>query len=535
MTTALQDRRALVVADDRATLLHAATILRQAGLGVQDIRQSQTALALIESETYDLLLLEIELPGLDGIELLRHLRARGSDAPVLLLTSSPGIEQLTAALPLGIGGLLTTPLDAATLLAAATDLLQRSQERRLASFTRTLRPLLALSQRPASLDLPAFSTLLLGTVTHEIGAEQAALLLLTDKRLELIALAGQPLAQPVLLPATHPAERAMQQRTLLALGPGQLQTTDLGLAGDEPVQHTLLAPLLADERVLGVLLAARIGRSDPFSASECELFELLAQQASGVLAAQQQWSATRRSSAESQRAALRQAQAERMGAVARLATAIAHEVNNPLQAIHNSLHLLLSRSLATHKEQRYLELAQQEVEGLIGLVRRTLDMHQPGDEGLRLVAVQTVVEGALAAAAPGLAAANIVVSCEWAPELLCIRAIASHVKQALLNIVLNATEAMAGGGTLAVRTALEYAEETGNQLLVLIEIRDTAGGIDPEAMAYIFEPFYSTKSHNPGLGLTISYNIIARHGGELRVGNNGAGAVFTIRLPAAAE
>jgi signal transduction histidine kinase len=109
------------------------------------------------------------------------------------------------------------------------------------------------------------------------------------------------------------------------------------------------------------------------------------------------------------------------------------------------------------------------------------------------------------------------------------------IQQALLNIVLNAEQAVGGGGRIESHTTL--VEEDGERQVV-VRIRDTGPGIPPEAMPRLFEPFYTTKEvgQGTGLGLAITYGIIQEHGGQIAASNHpDGGAVFTVRLPVERE
>jgi signal transduction histidine kinase/DNA-binding response OmpR family regulator len=531
----VQSARVLLVDDDHAALLTTTRVLEQAGMRVRHIRQGHTALALLESESFDLVLLDLHMPDVDGLTLLRQLRQQGSDVPVLLITGSSDQAALDAAVCIGIQGILHKPLSAETLLTATTTALRHHGEHRRQVLLATIRPLLEISRiPPQQIDVAHLGGLLLETLHHEVGGDRLALLMFdSDDTLTLIASIG--IASPTVVAVGAQLEaRLLTEQQTISVNRAVLDDA-LRLGDGSAPAAVLLVPLVGEQTLLGVVVVGRDEPAEPFSASERELAELLTQQAAALLFARHRIDAWQREAAERQRIARQVAQAEKLDAVSRLATAIAHEINNPLQAIHNSLHLLLHRPLAPEKRQRYLELAQQEVEGLIGLVRRTLDAHQPMQEGMRQVQLRPLVEAALAKAALQLEQAGIAVHCTWAPNLPPIVAVASHLKQAVLNIVLNACDAMAHGGTLEIRTML--SEELGSQQQsVVLEIGDTGPGIDPETLERIFEPFYSTKPHNPGLGLTTSYNIVVQHGGMLNVRSTAhAATVFEIRLPALSE
>lgn len=225
------------------------------------------------------------------------------------------------------------------------------------------------------------------------------------------------------------------------------------------------------------------------------------------------------------------AQNEKLVGMGRLTAAIAHEVNNPLQAISNSLHLLLNRSMPEEKRARYLTLAHKEAEQLIGMVRRILDFSRPERDGMRPVALQAALEHVLAATAEQLETSGVRVVCEWEGGLPRVSGVTSHLKQALLNLVLAAADAMPSGGVLTVRTSC-IAAQTGGGEVVVLEIGDTGERVPDDELRAIFEPFSRTRRDASGVGLPLSYSIIEQHGGRLSATSTNTGTVFRVELPA---
>ncbi|MBK9941332.1 MAG: GAF domain-containing protein [Kouleothrix sp.] len=237
-----------------------------------------------------------------------------------------------------------------------------------------------------------------------------------------------------------------------------------------------------------------------------------------------------RNDTENQRQAQRKTQQEKLAGMTRLTAMIAHEVNNPMQALHNTLHLLLNREFSEEKRLRLLSMAQMEVDRLAATVRRMLDLHRPADEDMRPVSVHSLLESVLASAAPQLQQHHILLERNWADPLPRVVGIGGHLKQVFYDLVANAIEAMPDGGRLLVRTRLDVSSDPLAQ--VLIEFVDSGPGIPESEAQVIFEPFYTTKRANVGLGLAVSYSIIERHGGLLSMSSNGIGSTFRVQLPA---
>lgn len=251
-------------------------------------------------------------------------------------------------------------------------------------------------------------------------------------------------------------------------------------------------------------------------------------------------------------------QREKQAALQRLTSCVAHEVNNPLQALHNSLTLLLSRSLESDKQQRYLKMANGEVERLIAMVQKLLDIHRSEPEAMRPTYLHRVVESVVELTTQQMHDTQVTLTYDLHPNLPPISGVPSLLKQVVLNLLLNAIEAMPHGGALTIKSyvmvdcngqqiipdpnliltsdaLLRYAPQPCD-VYVVLEIHDTGVGIEPDELAKVFEPFYSTRNEGRGLGLAICYSIVEKHNGTLKAESvPGQGARFRVTFPARLE
>jgi PAS domain S-box-containing protein len=233
-------------------------------------------------------------------------------------------------------------------------------------------------------------------------------------------------------------------------------------------------------------------------------------------------------------------QSERLAAMGRLAASVAHEINNPLQSVQGCLTRAdeeLAGGQRQEKMARYLRIANGEIERIADIVRRMRDFYRPAVKGMQPTDIHTVLQSVLELANKQLQHSSVTVERRWAAELPRIEANADHLKQVLLNLVLNAMDAMPDGGTLQVQTALDQLSTRSGeapQPAVRIEFSDTGQGMSPEHQIRLFEPFFTTKEHGSGLGLYISHGIITAHHGQISVVSyEGLGSTFSIILPVA--
>jgi two-component system NtrC family sensor kinase len=228
-------------------------------------------------------------------------------------------------------------------------------------------------------------------------------------------------------------------------------------------------------------------------------------------------------------------QSEKMSSLGKLAASVAHEINNPLAGILTYAKLLIRM----HEEgemsdkvrdacTRNLRLVQRETERCSAIVRNLLDFARQRAPSLKELDVSAVVEEALTLLAHRLQMQNVALSKDL-PPMPPIRADFGQLRQSFVNIALNACEAMSNGGALTVT-----ARAAGRN--VEIAFTDTGPGIAPEHLSRIFDPFFTTKERGTGLGLSVVYGIIERHGGKLDIKSEvGRGTTVLVELPVAAS
>ena len=220
-------------------------------------------------------------------------------------------------------------------------------------------------------------------------------------------------------------------------------------------------------------------------------------------------------------------QSEKLAAMGRLTSQVAHELNNPIYGIMNTLELLKTEIPPENKRRKILDLSLSETERLSEMLRNMLSFSKPEEEARRKINVNELLEGILLMMEKQMKEANVKVVTRFEPQIPEIMASTNQMRQVVLNLVKNAKEAMPRGGMLTVRTEKEDRK-------VLIRIQDTGMGIPEEIRNKIFEAFFTTKQKvkGVGLGLSVCYGIIKDHGGEIRVDSKeGKGTTFTISLP----
>ncbi|MDT7605223.1 MAG: hypothetical protein QOF61_3220 [Acidobacteriota bacterium] len=219
-------------------------------------------------------------------------------------------------------------------------------------------------------------------------------------------------------------------------------------------------------------------------------------------------------------------ESEKLAAVGRLAASIAHEVNNPLEAIKNSLYLMETTREA-EKNARFLEIARKETERVSHIISQMLGFARRSGE-VEWADVNQLLEETLVLVEKKMKQSGVRIVRELDARVPRVRARADQLRQVFLNLILNAQQAIKGGGEIRVATS---PYEPSIQPSVLVQIGDTGVGISEDEMAHIFEPFYSTRKKGTGLGLWVTHDIVRQHGGRIEVlSEKGRGTTFQIIL-----
>lgn len=224
--------------------------------------------------------------------------------------------------------------------------------------------------------------------------------------------------------------------------------------------------------------------------------------------------------------------AQQIRTSAELATGMAHEIKNPLAGIKLSIEMLLEEQQLSEDNKTVIRKVIDEIKRIEKLMKGLLSFARPPKPHLAHTDVHEVLEAVIGLALhdrPSLqgGAGSIHLVKVFEQSLPTILADPMQLKQVFMNLLLNAVDAMPGGGTITVKTSFEPSSRN-----ILIDISDTGSGIDASVLPQMFKPFYTTKPKGTGLGLAISKRLIEDHGGTIQIENNAErGATVRICLP----
>jgi signal transduction histidine kinase/ActR/RegA family two-component response regulator/HAMP domain-containing protein len=310
--------------------------------------------------------------------------------------------------------------------------------------------------------------------------------------------------------------------------------------------HSLVAaPLMVESKIFGVLIAARL-QPQAFSSGECEFLRQLSEHVALAAHQMQLYEALHQAYEDLRQTQQAIMQQERLRALGQMASGIAHDINNAISPVALYTESLLeSEPGLSERARQYLVTIQHAIEDVAQTVSRMKEFYRQREPQLTLTPVQM---NPLIQQVIDLSRARwsnmsqqrgifINVETELAPDLPTILGIESEIREALVNLVFNAVDAMPEGGTLTLRTktagGVQVSANTPAQRQIYVEVCDTGIGMDEDTRRRCLEPFFTTKGERgTGLGLAMVYGIAGRHNAEIEIDSAvGKGTIVRFLFP----
>lgn len=503
----------IVLVDDEADICEVLGVsLEDAGYEVETARNGETGLQLCHTFRPHILITDIRMPGMDGLQLLEAVKASQPEIEVIVATAFGEMQVAIRALQLDASDFVTKPVGEEALQLA----LKRARERYIA------RKQLADHARLLEEESVHTTQELLRTISFQRRLIQSSMDgILGCDRDETAVTYNQALEGMV----GHARHQVLWRKHLSDfLSPDDARELRKALEGESFGGPGRL--FLYETR-----LVTADGRAVPVQVSATEILE--GDQRDGLVFFFRDLRDILRLEREmaDQAKILHQ---DKMMSLGRLAASVVHEINNPLSGILNYARLM-KRILARgrpddeqlEKFRCHLELVETETSRCSRIVSNLLSFSRHSRIEFTDVDIRELLERSALLSRHKLELQNVSLDVSTAPNVPRVRGDANQLQQCIINLVFNALDAMPQGGHLELSAALESNA-------VVIRVRDTGPGIDPEVLPHIFEPFFTTKKegHGTGLGLSTVFGIVERHGGSVDVHSRpGEGTEFTITLP----
>lgn len=318
-----------------------------------------------------------------------------------------------------------------------------------------------------------------------------------------------------------------QRQCTLAAGVGGTPSEDLtliyALRQLAELGGEACIPFLGKGKLTGFCVVGRKKDGAPFSEADVTLLSILAGYSAVAIE-----NARLFENVKKMKMSLRRS--DRLASLGTLTAGLAHEIRNPLVSVHTFLQLLPERYDDEEFRTQFHALACDEIARLNMLMEELLAFAKPSEPNLRLTNLNETVDKMLILVGSQCKKKGIEVTRDFSDNVPDVVMDREQLKQVLMNLFLNAVQAMPAGGTLEVRTV--SLASSGKTDFVQIEVKDTGVGIQEKNIGNLFNPFFTTKEQGTGLGLAIAHQIIREHRGFIDVeSKEGCGASFFITLP----
>ncbi|MCX5678949.1 MAG: response regulator [Candidatus Omnitrophica bacterium] len=544
----------LVVDDDRGFWEVVAEGLEARDYRVVAAMSGEECIEKIKSDTFHVILLDLQMPGMNGIQTLEEIRKMNPEIEVLMVTGHGDITTATEALKKGASDFIEKPVSVERLIGIIEKIRQQSMLKETVL-------LYELSQAIFStIELDKLLKIIIDLTMRLLRADDASIMLFNEKKELYIAISsGLDLdvqKQTRLAIGERIAGWAVQSKEPLILINGLRNDPRFSdFRGRSEIQSSMIVPLLKNNEAIGVLNANRIKVADNFTKNDIykgKIFislvslaldnanlynnlkntrERLERSNEEIRASQavamERLAEIEKAHVELETTHQRLVQSEKLSLLGKLVSEVAHEVLNPLMVISGNAQLILARGAQSEETAKGLTVIVEQTMRAKDILQRLLRTARTVKSDLQETDIRKVVESVVGLLEDQFAKCGVAIRRSYEEDLPFVNADAKQLEEVCMNIFNNARDAMSGGGTIEIKAVCE-----GD--FVRVDFKDSGCGMPNEIKARIFEPFLTTKKKGTGLGLSVCYEIIKAHKGELMVESSpGAGTVVSFRLPRA--
>lgn len=492
----------ILLADDEESIRNMMRMtLELDGYLVLTAADGQSALDIFQKEAPEVVLLDVRMPGMDGVETLRRIKEINHDSEVIIISGHGDMDMAIQCLRMEASNFLTKPVSEEILSLSLKRALEKvALRRKVKQYTRDLETLV----REANVELEKAYQFRENIIEHSPDAivcirKGGAIIIFNSAAEKLLGYRKEEVIGSMNIVQIYPpgvARKIMKD----------LKSGDFG--GPDILQKRQVSLVDKHGNELPVYISAAILYENGVEAGSVGIFTDL------------------REKMKLEKQLLR---SEKLSSLGKLSAGIAHEINQPLTGVLTFAHLLAKKFKNDEATRKDLEIIVRETTRIRGIVQGILDFAREMPMQRKPRRIEEILGQTLEIIVHQQRFFGVELVKEYDPEIPEVVVDSNLMEQVFMNIILNALDAMHGNGKLTIRT--RRVDEA-----VEIEFQDTGCGM-PEAMLdKIFDPFFTTKDSTEGmgmgLGLAVSYGIIKNHNGDIVVNSReGVGTTFTIKLP----
>jgi len=305
------------------------------------------------------------------------------------------------------------------------------------------------------------------------------------------------------------------------------------ITGEEAFHSILSVPLKFHNENIGVI-NVQTKKPRTFQKNEKQLLKTIAHQVSGLIRNARLYESVLAAKKELEQAHERLIESEKMAALGRLSATLSHELRNPLAGLKGASQLLFRKTGDNDERKQYVNLILEEVERLGKIVDDLIHFAKPKVLQYNFIDANKIIEDSILLHSEDFSQKKITVR-KRLSKLPVIMADGDKFKQVVVNVILNAMDAMPDGGELLVSSSVTLKEEIDKEVATF-QFKDTGHGIQDDVLTHVFEPFYTTKPDGVGLGLAVCKSIIEQHGGSIAIQsgkqkNDFSGTLIILEIP----
>ncbi len=528
-----KDLRILVVDDEQGMRDVLNLDLTTQGYDVRLAMDASQALEVLQQEKIHMVISDIKMPGMNGLELLEKIKAIDPRIEVIIMTGHGTVENAVQAMKKGAYDFILKPFNLDEMRALIEKAIEKKELKGLVALYESTKKIFS------TVRLHDLCEQVMDTMMKAFDAETGAILLRGDMQKLFIA-AGRGVPDKVSRETQlEMSERAIDelesnQKEMLLVNGAENHPAFKDMPGVDGISSSIFCPLMNLEgELLGILNLNRLKGRENFTISDLQGSVIFASLASMGIANAKLFDQLESKITELDQTRDQLVQAEKLASIGRLVAGVAHEMNNPLTSVIGYSHMA-SQSSNPEEIKKALPIIYEQAMRCSKIIKELLIFARQKKINRKNIDVCKVVEDSITAVTPELRKRNIQVLWDKPQAPLNLSIDAGLLQQVFTNLLTNAFQAMEE--QRGEKKIIIFCKITDSH--VFFYIRDTGPGIPADIMPKIFDPFFTTKEvgQGTGLGLSLSYGIMREHGGTLTVEKDYKdGASFEVKLPLNAE
>jgi signal transduction histidine kinase/DNA-binding response OmpR family regulator len=521
---------------------------------VETVEDAGVALKRIKEDSFNLLITDLKMPKVGGMDVLKEIKNVNPYIEVIIITGYPTIELAVDAVKIGAFDFICKPFDLEQMKTTVAKCLEKQKFSINHVKLGELATLFEISKTiNINTDIESLLAKILDSALEIVKARKGSILLLDENTRELTIRAARGLSAEVIKNTRIPLGEGIAGRVAEGGKPVLVTDSELDPAfqgnrdGRYSTKSFISIPLLSkysssQANVLGVINITEKNSGENFTEREQTLLSILSSQAVAAIKnyslysqLQDKIGALERLIKELEKTQSQLIQSEKLEAIGRLASGIAHEVKNPLGVILQGVNYFEANCPSGDEDAPMIfEMIKNNVKRADSIIRALVDFSRAGELCMETGDVNGIIEHSLILVQHITKLENIEITRDLQAGLPKILADKGKIEQVFVNLFTNAVQAMPGGGKLICRSRLAQCNtfEPGEEVIV-VEVEDTGEGISQEHLKKLFEPFFTTKGpgKGTGLGLSVTRNIIELHKGAIEIASQvGKGTKVAIRF-----